>query len=155
MTYMTVESVKRPLELFKQYDADTQLTLLWLGYLDIKKELTPAPDYKTENLAGALFDRFKNMSYDDQLQGMRDIAGNAATPLSRAYGSLSPSAKLDIWLMLAQGMEDGTIVAYPTDYQLPEATNEFTSTIKTLDFEQRINFVRNAIADMGSSLPNL
>lgn len=152
MTYMTVESVKHPLHLFQQYDVDTQLALLWLGYLDIRKDLTPSPDYKTESMASSLFDQFKAVSADEQLQGMRDIASHADTPISRAYGALSPSAKLDIWLMLAQGMQDGTIVAYPDNYQLPSATSEFTTAIQNLDFEQRINFVRNAIADMGYRL---
>lgn len=149
MTYMTQESVKRPLDLFNGYDVDTQLALLWLNYLDIKSSLTPSPDYKTETIASALFDRFTGSSYDEQLQAMRDIAGKQNTALSREYAALSPSAKLDIWLMLAQGMENGTIVGYPSDYNLPESTQEFISAFKQLDFEQQINFIRNAVANMG------
>ena len=151
MTYITDNAIKQPLELFNSYDVDTQLALLWLGYLDIKSSLNPSPDYKTENIASKLFDRFKNSSHDEQLKAMRDIAGKENTTISREYAALSPSAKLDIWLMLAQGMEDGTVVGYPDDYNLPESTQEFTNAVKQVDFEQRINFVRNAVVDMGYS----
>lgn len=35
MTYLTVDAVKEPLNQFEKFNADTQLALLWYGYLDI------------------------------------------------------------------------------------------------------------------------
>lgn len=149
MTYLTLDEVKQPLERFEKFDADTQLALLWYGYLDLKDGLTPAPGHKVEGVARAVYDRIVPLSHEDQLQAQRDIANRADVELSREYGALSPSAKLEVWLLLAQGMESGEIVNVPNDYQLPEHTQEFTQSIKSLDFEQRINFTRNAVSQMG------
>lgn len=149
MTYLTLDEVKQPLKQFERFDADTQLAILWFGYLDIKDNLTPNPGHKVEGLAQALYNRVVPLSENDQLQVQRDIASRADTDISREYGALSPSAKLNFWLMLAQGMESGDIVNVPDDYELPESTNDFVSSIKSLDFEQRVNFTRNAVSAMG------
>jgi hypothetical protein len=149
MTYLTLDEVKKPLNQFAQFDADTQLALLWFGYLDIKDQLNPNPDHKVEGVAQAVYDRIKALPKDDQLQVQRDIANGANTEYSREYGALSPSAKLELWLLLAQGMEAGEIINLPSGYQLPASTNEFVAEIQGLDFEQRINFTRNAVANMG------
>ncbi|MGF1536212.1 MAG: orange carotenoid protein N-terminal domain-containing protein [Elainellaceae cyanobacterium] len=149
MTYLTDDAVKKPLELFADFDVDTQLALLWYGYLDIKESLNPNPDYGTEELGDTLVNYFDPLSKDDQLQAMRDIVEKKDTSISRGYAALSPAAKLDVWLKLAQGMEGDRIVGMPEDYELPESTNAFTEEIKKLDFEQRINFTRNVVATMG------
>lgn len=149
MTYLTLDAVKESLKQFEKFDTDTQLAILWFGYLDIRDNLTPAPGHKVEGLAQAVYDQVAPLSQDEQLQVQRDIASRADTDISRAYGALSPSAKLDVWLMLAQGMEAGKIVNVPDDYQLPEHTQSFVDNIKALDFEERINFTRNAVTKMG------
>ncbi|RZM82100.1 orange carotenoid protein N-terminal domain-containing protein [Leptolyngbya iicbica] len=149
MTYLTLDEVKQPLRQFEQFDADTQLALLWYGYLDIKENLTPVPGQKVEGLARALYDQVVPLTDEEQLQVQRDIANRADIELSREYGALSPSAKLEFWLLLAQGMESGDIVNVPDNYTLPDHTQEFVSNTKALDFEQRINFVRNAVSKMG------
>lgn len=152
MTYTTLDSVKQPLEAFKKFDTDTKLALLWYGYLDIKENLkleNNAPASDVEKLGTALYNRIKNLSKEEQLQVQRDIAQSKDTPISREYGALSPSDALEVWLLLAQGMEEGSIINLPKDYSLPEETNEFVEMIKKLDFEERVNFTRNAIAPMG------
>lgn len=149
MTYLTLDEVKQPLQQFEKFDADTQLALLWYGYLDLKEGLNPAPDHKVEGVAQAIYDKIVVLDKDAQLQAQRNIANCVDNEISREYGALSPAAKLDVWLMLAQGMESGDIVNVPNDYQLPENTNEFAQNIKQLDFEQRINFTRNAVTSMG------
>jgi hypothetical protein len=149
MTYLTVDAVKEPLKQFENFDADTQLALLWYGYLDIKDQLSPNPDHKTDDISRAIFDKVIALSKQDQLQAQRDIANRADTAISREYGAASPSAKLEFWLLLAQGMESGDIINVPDDYQLPDHTQEFANQVKELDFEERVNFVRNAVTKMG------
>jgi hypothetical protein len=125
------------------------LAILWYGYLDIKESLMPAPSHDVEDLARVLYDKVVLLTHEEQLQAQRDIANRADIELSREYGALSPSAKLEFWLLLAQGMESGDIVNVPDNYTLPEHSQEFMSTFKALEFEQQINFVRNAVSKMG------
>jgi hypothetical protein len=150
MTYATDESTKRSLEQFQSFDADTQLGLLWFGYLDLKDKLTPANETSTQDTAAAVFDQFVALSKEEQLQAQRDIVNRANTDLSRAYSALASSGKLDLWLRLAQGMEDGRIIGVPSDYEPPAQTNEFVEQIKQLEFEQRLNFMRSAVVEMGA-----
>ncbi|MEI1373246.1 orange carotenoid protein N-terminal domain-containing protein [Nostoc sp. UHCC 0926] len=149
MTYTVDETTKPALESFKRFDVDTQLGLLWFGYLDLKEQLKPAPPQSVEVPAKTLFDLFLDLSHEEQLQAQRDIINGAANNISQTYNSLSPNAKLDVWLMLAQGMENGTIIPVPSEYQPPAETDEFVASIKKLEFEQRINFMLTAVQAMG------
>ncbi|MEH2136592.1 orange carotenoid protein N-terminal domain-containing protein [Nostoc sp.] len=149
MTYTIDEKTKPALETFQRFDVDTQLALLWFGYLDLKDQLKPAPPERIEALAKAVFDKFLDLSHEEQLQAQRDIINGAANNISQAYNALSANARLDVWFMLAQGMENGTIIPVPSDYQLPGETDEFVALIKNLDFEQRINFMLTVVQKMG------
>ena len=150
MTYTTVDSVKGPLEKFNKFDADTKLALLWYGYLDLKEDLQPNPNNDVEAIGNAVFDQIKMLSKDEQLQAQRDVVNAAGTQLCKEYGALSTSGMLEFWLLLAQGMEEGTIIDFPGDYELPEETNDFVESVKELDFEEKVNFTRNAVAQMGN-----
>ncbi|WGV25013.1 orange carotenoid protein N-terminal domain-containing protein [Halotia branconii] len=149
MTYTIDETAKPALETFQRFDVDTQLALLWFGYLDLKDKLTPAPPQSVEAPGKAVFERIENLSSQEQLQAQRDIINGAATEISRGYNALSPNAKLEVWLLLAQGMEKGTVIQVPSDYKLPAETDKFTAMIQKLEFEQRINFMLNAVQAMG------
>lgn len=149
MTYTADEATKPALESFKHFDVDTQLALLWFGYLDIKEQLQPAPPERIEVPAKAVFDLFLDLSPEEQLQAQRDIINGAANNISQAYNALSANSRLDVWLMLAQGMENGTIIPVPSEYQLPGETDEFVALIKKLEFEERINFLLTAVQAMG------
>ncbi|WP_081942892.1 orange carotenoid protein N-terminal domain-containing protein [Myxosarcina sp. GI1] len=118
-------------------------------YLDLKENLDPAPASDVDTLGHTLFDKVKAMSSEEQLQVQRDIVESKDTPISHEYGALSSSGELEFWLLLAQGMEKNTIINLPDDYVLPEKTNNFVEMIKELDFEERVNFTRNAIEPMG------
>lgn len=150
MTYTTVESIKKPLEKFNTFDADTKLALLWYGYLDLKEDLQPNPSNDVEVISNAIYDQIKMLSKDEQLEAQRSIVNSAGCQFCEQYGALSTSGMLEFWLLLAQGMEEGTIINVPDDYELPEETNEFVGMVKELDFEERVNFTRNAIAQMGT-----
>lgn len=156
MTYAKTDisldtNTQQALDTFRHYDVDTQLALLWFGYLDIKDQLNPAPPIDVEVTAKALYDQIKPLSPQDQLQAQRDIVSGTSTDIFRTYAALSPSAKIEAWLLLGQGMESGDIIQVPSDYQLPAETDEFTAMIKQLEFEQRINFMRAAVQTMQTS----
>ncbi|MEH2444835.1 MAG: orange carotenoid protein N-terminal domain-containing protein [Nostoc sp.] len=149
MTYTADEKTKPALEVFKRFDVDTQLGLLWFGYLDIKEQLQPAPPERIEVPAKAVFDLFLDLSPEEQLQGQRDIIKGAANNISQAYNALSANSRLDVWLLLAQGIDNGTIIPVPSDYQPPAETDEFVALIKNLDFEERINFLLTLVQELG------
>lgn len=144
-------NTKQALEAFRGFDPDTKLALLWFGYLDLKDQLRPNPTAPTEAVGEALFDQICALPREQQLQAQRDIVNCAGTDICRGYSSLSSSGKLYLWLRLAQGMENGTIVPMPSDYQLPGETDRFVQQVKALGFEQRINFMRSAVVEMGSN----
>ncbi|MBD2776669.1 orange carotenoid protein N-terminal domain-containing protein [Iningainema tapete] len=150
MTFTTDDKTKQSVQQFRRFDVDTQLALLWFGYLDIKDQLTPANQTSAQDTAGALYDQIKAMPQEQQLQAQRDIAANADTNVSRAYKALSSSGKIDVWLRLAQGIEEGVVIQVPSSYELPSQTNDFVKSIKGLDFEQRIDFTRSALFEMGA-----
>ncbi len=150
MTFATDENTKRSLETFKGFDVDTQLALLWFGYLDLKDKLNPANAASAQDTAGALYDRIKAMPKDQQLQAQRDIASSTDSDISHSYSALSSSGRLDVWLRLAQGMDEGVIIQMPSDYKLPSETDEFVNQIQQLEFEQRIDFMRSLVVEMGS-----
>ncbi|WP_315790582.1 orange carotenoid protein N-terminal domain-containing protein [Fischerella sp. JS2] len=150
MTFATDERTKKAVEQFRKFEVDTQLALLWFGYLDIKDKLIPANQTSAQDTAAALYDQIKALPKEQQLQAQRDIASRANSDISRAYTALSSSAKIDVWLRLAQGMEEGAVIQVPSDYKLPENTNDFVNTVKGLEFEQRVDFTRSIVTEMGA-----
>ncbi|MGB3292296.1 MAG: orange carotenoid protein N-terminal domain-containing protein [Phormidesmis sp.] len=150
MTYTTLDSIQQPLNEFEKFDTDTKLALLWYGYLDIKENLEPNPANDVDVLGTTLFNKVNVLSEEEQLQAQRDVVEGNGTDLSKEYGALSSSGALEFWLLLAQGMEAGTIVTVPDDYSLPEETNDFVEMVKDLDFEERVNLTRNIVTGMGS-----
>lgn len=149
MTFVTNETSKQALQAFQNFDVDTQLALLWYGYLDIKDQLTPTNTTSAQEEGAVLYDHIRAMSPEEQLQAQRDIVAGADTQITRTYKSVSSSSKLDVWLRLAQGMEEGVVIQLPSDYQPPSETQDFVNQIKQLDFEERINFMRSAVIEMG------
>jgi hypothetical protein len=151
MTYTTNEQARQSVEQFRRFDADTQLGLLWYGYLDIKDSLSPTTNQSSvTSPANAFFDQVQALPQEQQLQAQRDLVACADTEISHAYRALSSSAKLELWLKLAQGMENGTIIGVPDDYELPSQTDNFVNTVKGWDFNQRVDFLRSAVDEMGA-----
>ncbi|GAA6617504.1 orange carotenoid protein N-terminal domain-containing protein [Scytonema sp. NUACC26] len=150
MTFTADPKTKQLVEQFRSFDADTQLALLWFGYLDIKDQLTPANQTSAQDTAAAFYDTIRALPKEQQLQAQRDIVTGADNDISRSYKALSSSAKLDLWLRLARAMEDGTVIQVPSDYQLPSNTQDFVNNVKGLNFEQRIDFTRSAVFEYGA-----
>lgn len=142
---------QKAIEAFKQISVDDQLALLWYVYEKIGGSITPAaPGAASPEISGGLLEQVKPKSHQEQLEIMRNIARGRDTQISREYGSLGPDTKLAFWLQLAQGMEDGTIVPMPDDYEISQQTNELLAALETIDFEQQITFLRNAVLPMGA-----
>lgn len=138
-------------EAFARLSADEQLALLWFIYEEIGKSVTPAaPDAASAEIANGLFEQVKQKSYDEQLQVMRDLANRSSSLISREYGSLSANTKLAFWYALARGMDEGTIIPMPDNYELSQAAEELLGTILMLEFQQQITVLRNVVLPMGS-----
>ena len=151
MTSTTISSYDQGKQAFKGLDVDTQLALLWFVYTKIGSSVTPAaPGAAGSEIAQGLFNQVKELSHEEQLQVQRDIASNADTLISREYGSLSPETKLAFWYFLAQGMEKGTIIPVPPDYELPQEGKDLLGRIESMDFQQQIDFLRGAVLPMGA-----
>jgi len=128
MTYATDERTRKAVQQFSQFDVDTKLALLWFGYLDIKDEILPSGNVPAEvDTANAVYDQILALPREQQLQAQRDIAICANSEISRTYTALHSSGKLELWLRLAQGMENNQIITMPSDYELPEDTNDFVA----------------------------
>ncbi|WP_013320195.1 orange carotenoid protein N-terminal domain-containing protein [Gloeothece verrucosa] len=147
-TYTKNPTTEKALELFFTFDTDTQLALLWYGYLDIKDQLDPAPPNSVEVMGKTVFDQVAALPKEEQLQAQRDMITGAGD-IGRTYQALDIGARIEVWLLLGQGMEQGTIIQVPSDYELPDNTNEFVEAIKQVNFEERINFMRSAVMRMG------
>jgi hypothetical protein len=135
----------------KSLSVDDQLGLLWFVYTKMGSSVTPAaPGASGSEIAEGLFNQVKALPHEEQLQVQRDIASNADTLISREYGSLSPETKLAFWYFLAQGMENGTIIPMPPNYELPQAGKDLLAQIEGMDFQQQIDFLRGAVLPMGA-----
>ncbi|MEG4111248.1 MULTISPECIES: orange carotenoid protein N-terminal domain-containing protein [unclassified Microcoleus] len=151
MTFTTTSAYDQGKADIKKLSVDDQLGLLWFVYTQMGKSITPAaPGASGSDIAQGLFEQVKPLPHEEQLQVMRDIASKANTEISRMYGSMSPETKLAFWYFLAVGMDEGTIIPVPPDYQLPEAGKALLGKIEGMDFQQQIDFLRGTILDMGA-----
>jgi hypothetical protein len=145
------ENTQKALSLFQKYDIDTQLALLWFGYLDIKDELAnPTMDaFQHETLT--LYNEIKALPQEDQVQPLRDLLSGANSNFSQTYRSLNNSSRRELWYLLGVGMERDEIVGVPSDYKLPEKTHEFSDYISGLDFEKRVEFMQAVVQGTGAT----
>ncbi|WP_013320748.1 orange carotenoid protein N-terminal domain-containing protein [Gloeothece verrucosa] len=138
---------------FTQFSIDDQLALLWFVYEKMGQGVTPAaPDASTASpgIAEGLFNQVKEKPQEEQLQIMRDIARGNSTEMSRQYGSLSATTKLDFWYLLAQGMDQGTIIPMPENYQVSQQGNDWLKALEGLEFQQQITVLRSIASNMGA-----
>lgn len=151
MTFSTTSAYDQGKADIQSLSVDDQLALLWFVYTEMGKSITPAaPGASGSDIAQGLFDRVKGLSHEEQLQVMRDIASKTNTEISRIYGAMSPETKLAFWYFLAVGMDEGTIIPMPPDYQLPESGKTLLGKIQNMDFQQQIDFLRGTVLEMGA-----
>ena len=155
MTYTQTgdPTIREHVQAWRQLDVDQQLALFWFIYKEMGKSITPAaPGASTVSpeIAEGLFNQVKELSYEEQLQVQRDLINKVDTQISREYGSLGETTKLLFWYRLSQGMDNGTIIPVPDDYQLPSQSQALLGKIKGLAFEQQITLFRDYVAPMGA-----
>ncbi|MGF1537724.1 MAG: orange carotenoid protein N-terminal domain-containing protein [Elainellaceae cyanobacterium] len=142
---------KEVVKSFTSFGADEQLALLYFIYKKMGDSITPAvPEAAEPELAPLLLGDFYNLSKDDQLAVMREIATNADTEYSHAYGALTENNQLVVLYAWAKGMGD-TVVGMPDDYSATDEMNKLISDIEGLEFESQISVLRAVATNMGYS----
>jgi Orange carotenoid protein, N-terminal len=145
------QNVSRALSSYNSLSTDDKLALLWYVYTKMGTSVTPAaPGAAADEIAEGLFNQVKELSFEEQLDVQRKIIESQDNLISREYGSLSENTKLFFWYRLAQGMEAGTIVPMPDGYEPSGSVTELLSQIESMEFEQQITFLRDAVVDAGA-----
>ena len=150
-TEATDSNVSAALNSYSKLSTDEKLALLWYVYTKMGDSITPAaPGAAADEIAGGLFNQVKELSFEEQLEEQRKIIEGQDSLVSREYGSLSENTKLYFWYRLAQGMDAGTIVPVPDDYEPTGSVNELLSQVESMEFEQQITFLRDAVIKGGA-----
>ena len=145
------QNVGGALSSYSSLSTDEKLALLWYAYTKMGTSITPAaPGAAADEIAGGLFNQVKELSFDEQLEAQRNIIEGKDTLISREYGSLSENTKLYFWYRLAQGMEAGTIIPVPDDYEPTGAVTQLLSQVEAMEFEQQITFLRDSVVNAGA-----
>ncbi|MEH2139882.1 orange carotenoid protein N-terminal domain-containing protein [Nostoc sp.] len=155
MTYTQTgdPTIREHVQAWQKLDVDQQLALFWFIYKEMGSSITPAaPGASTVSpeIAEGLFNQVKELSHEEQLQVQRDLINKVDSEISREYGSLGDTTKLLFWYRLSQGMDDGTIIPVPSDYQLPSESKVLLGKIQGLAFEQQITLFRDYVSPMGA-----
>ncbi len=144
-------AVPAAVEAIESLSIDDQLGLLWVLYKNMGGLVTPAAPGATERikLAGGLIYQVANLSYQEQLQFMRDLVARVNTPLTRSYGLLSSNNKLAFWYQLAEWMCSGEVIPTPEGYQLSAPATAVLNKVVALEFNQQIAVLRLIVGKMG------
>jgi Orange carotenoid protein, N-terminal len=147
-------NVDQSLSAYESLSTDDKLALLWYVYTAMGTSVTPAaPGAASDEIAEGLFNQVKELSFEEQLKVQREIIEGADSLIPREYGSLRQNTQLLFWYRLAQGMEAGTIIPMPDNYQPSGSVTQLQSQIEQMDFEQQITFLRDAVTEGGAE-PN-
>lgn len=152
LTYTTSGIFTQEVDAFQRLSIDQRLALLWFIYTEMGESVTPAaPGASTVSpaIAGGLFDQVKALSHDEQLQVQRDLVAGKSSQISREYGAMGDTTKLLFWYLLAQGMDNNTVVPMPSDYRLEMEADSLFSRIKQLDYSEQMTLLRDFVAPMG------
>ena len=145
------QNISRALSSYGNLSTDDKLAFLWYVYTKMGTSVTPAaPGAAADEIVEGLFNQVKELSHEEQLDVQRKIIESQDTLISREYGSFSENSKLYFWYRLAQGMESGTIIPVPDNYEPSGSVTELLSQIETMEFEQQITLLRNAVIDAGA-----
>jgi Orange carotenoid protein, N-terminal len=142
------EAVHEAINDFENLNVDDQLAALYFIYKKMGDSVTPAaPSAANANLAPMLLEDFLDLSDDEQLQIMRDIASRKDTDYSRAYGALTANNQLLVWFIWAEEM--GYRVVDLSDDAATPTVNKIVSQVEGLSFEEQIFILREMATNMG------
>lgn len=147
------ENLAQSVQAMQSLDVDDQLALFYFIYKEMGNSITPAaPGASTvgTDIAEGLYNQVKDLSHDEQLQLQRDLINKADNQYTRMYGSMSDTTKLLFWYRLSQGMDSGTIIPMPSDYQLSSQSQELLNQVKGLGYEEQITLFRDYVSPMGA-----
>lgn len=144
----TQANVEQAINALRRLNADDQLAVLWFVYEEMKGGITPDPQSAGLELSQAIVNRIQQMSRDEQLQAQRDIVTGTHNEITQQYSALNPRAKLGVWYVLAQGMENETIIPMPNNYKLSSEAQKVLNQAKQLDFENQTSFLSSAVNKM-------
>lgn len=155
MTYTQTgdPTIREHVQAWQKLNVDQQLALFWFIYKEMGNSITPAaPGASTVSpeIAEGLFNQVKELSHEQQLKVQRDLIQKIDSQISREYSSLSDTTKLLFWYRLAQGMDSGSVIPVPSDYQLSPEANTLLNKIKELPFEKQINLFRDYVSPLGT-----
>ena len=145
------QNINPALNSYNNLSTDEKLALLWYVYTKMGTSITPAaPGAAADEIAEGLFNQVKELPFEEQLGVQRNIIEGKDSLISREYGSLSENTKLYFWYRLAQGMEAGTIIPVPDNYEPTGGVTQLLSQIELMEFEQQITFLRDAVVNAGA-----
>ena len=147
---LVADAVPATVEMFDRLNIDDQLAFLWYAYTELGRSITPAaPGRANLQLMEGILNQIKQMSHEEQMQVMRELATNADTPISRSYAYFGVNAKLGFWWQLGEWMKQGTVTPMPASYQMSAEVGAALEATKKLDPGQQITVLRNTVVDMG------
>jgi hypothetical protein len=150
-TQLLSPETQRVFDAYSALGADEKLALLYYIYKEMGKAITPAaPAAADPELAPMLLGDFYQLSNDEQLAVMRQIANGEDSEYSHAYGALTADNQLLVWYAWAQGMGE-TVVDLPGGYQPAQAIADILSQVKQLEFQEQISVLRQIASKMGYS----
>jgi hypothetical protein len=145
------QNISSALSSYGNLSTDEKLAFLWYVYTKMGTSVTPAaPGAASDEIVEGLFNQVKELSHEEQLDVQRKIIESQDSLISREYGAFSENSKLYFWYRLAQGMEAGTIIPMPENYEPSGGVTELLSQIESMEFEQQITLLRNAVVDAGA-----
>ena len=145
------QNISRALSSYGNLSTDEKLAFLWYVYTKMGTSVTPAaPGAAADEIVEGLFDQVKELSHEEQLDVQRKIIESQDSLISREYGAFSENSKLYFWYRLAQGMEAGTIIPMPDNYEPSGSVTELLSQVEAMEFEQQITLLRNAVIEAGA-----
>ena len=145
------QNISRALSSYGNLSTDEKLAFLWYVYTKMGTSVTPAaPGAAADEIVEGLFNQVKDLSHEERLDVQRKIIESQDSLISREYGSFSENSKLYFWYRLAQGMDAGTIVPMPDNYQPSGSVTELLSQVEAMEFDQQITLLRDAVVGAGA-----
>ncbi|MBW4554710.1 MAG: Orange carotenoid-binding protein [Trichormus sp. ATA11-4-KO1] len=169
MTSTNINRVQQNASKFKQLHIDDKLAVMGRLYTEIANQL-PADmiDALPTQKAADLVAQIQQVSPEEQLYALRDLlpatkndqdeimldphptkatvelAQGGTTIPTGEYGAMHFEAKVAFWVLLAERLGT-TIIDIPHDYSLSEPATEVLNSLKSLDTNDLVSFLKQVL----------